>query len=259
MRDTRFHIYGWYRDLACTQPFYIGKGLKGRENHWRDRLRYMTNLRLLKAVIEVLAEHGAVPVTILHSDLTNAEACEIERQLIKEIGRQPTGPLANITKGGNGGNDPEAHSRRTKGRKAPNKGVPMSDEQRQKLKEAWARRREFRLAILDQVNKGKRGKPAHNKGKRMSDAQRQKLREAWANNPTARHTEESNAKRSETSRQTYQDPELRARIGTAVKKALSDPQWRAEQSARVKAIWERRTRNRLVKRLCESRIHKDDN
>jgi hypothetical protein len=245
MTGTRFQVYGWYRDLACTEPFYIGKGLKNRETHWRD-LRRNKNMRLIAVVAKVVTQYGVVPTKILYSGLTHEQAIEIEMRLIEEIGRRPNGPLMNITRGGVGGPfTPEqaaAHSQKMKGRKVVNKGVSMSDEQRAKLVEAWARRREFRLAILEQINIGKRGKPAHNKGKPASEEHRAKLRDAWAKNPTARHTEESNARRSESAKRTYQDPELRARIGAAVKEALSDPQWRAEQSARVTEIWKRRKR-----------------
>ena len=64
----RFHTYGWYRDAACTQPFYVGKGLRNRETHWRD-MRRNKNTRLLTAVAEVLAEQGFVPTKILQNGL----------------------------------------------------------------------------------------------------------------------------------------------------------------------------------------------
>jgi hypothetical protein len=132
MTDRRFHCYGWYYDLACTRPFYIGKGGTRREQHWRSLGVNYKNLNLTKTIRKVVADHGFVPTKILWGNLSSKQASQTERRLITQIGRYPNGPLLNIRNGGNGG-----PFKRTK--PAHNKGQTMSDAQRAKLRAAWAR------------------------------------------------------------------------------------------------------------------------
>jgi len=77
-----------------NQVFYIGIGEdisraydKRRKQHWKS----------------IVNKHGYV-VKILHDNLDWEQACKIEIQLISEIGRKDlgTGPLINLTSGGEG-------------------------------------------------------------------------------------------------------------------------------------------------------------
>lgn len=88
-----FYVYIHYR-LDNMQPFYVGKGKdyraydsRGRNIHWR---------RIVKAYdfVSVIYQNG----------LSEEEAFDIEKKLINSIGRHNlgTGPLCNMTEGGDG-------------------------------------------------------------------------------------------------------------------------------------------------------------
>jgi len=84
------------------EPFYIGKG-KGLRiySHLKDKSKnYKTNK------IKTILKEKLYPIILkLKENLINKEACVLEIELIKIIGRinLKEGPLTNIMKGGNGG------------------------------------------------------------------------------------------------------------------------------------------------------------
>lgn len=83
-------------------PRYVGKG---RGNRWDDHGRKKTRNRFLnKFIVDTLAALGEIPKVKVRSDLTETDAFEIEAALISAIGRADlrTGPLANLTNGGEG-------------------------------------------------------------------------------------------------------------------------------------------------------------
>ena len=89
-----------YVYLICRPdgtPLYVGKG---RGIRWKTHARKTHNAKL-KAVF---AENGGVlPIEIVKSGLTDAEACQFERELIASIGREARGGLlVNVTDGGQG-------------------------------------------------------------------------------------------------------------------------------------------------------------
>lgn len=92
------------------EPFYVGKGEGSRiKNHLKKSQRISdynskTNNHKINKINKIL-DLGLNPITIkVSSNLTNAEACEQERFLIKQIGRIDLnkGTLVNMTDGGDG-------------------------------------------------------------------------------------------------------------------------------------------------------------
>jgi hypothetical protein len=70
---------------------------KGQRSRWRHHFYKCHNPRLEEIILA-----GGVYCEIVRKNLTSAEACEFEIEMIKSIGRSPNGPLANMTDGGDG-------------------------------------------------------------------------------------------------------------------------------------------------------------
>jgi hypothetical protein len=88
---AEYYIYACFRPHD-GQIFYVGKGRGSRaERTTKSRNRYFKN---------TIVKYGPPIVVIIRSDLTEDEAFEVEKALIKAIGRYPTGPLVNMTDGG---------------------------------------------------------------------------------------------------------------------------------------------------------------
>jgi hypothetical protein len=128
--SNNFYVY-IHRLEGQELPFYIGKG-RGRRAWKTDRRsQYWKNI----------VKEGRLSVEIVQNALTEKEAFELERLLIKQYGRrQYGGCLCNLTDGGEGGSgmvmSEEAKAKlaaAARGKPAHNKGVPLSDETKQKL------------------------------------------------------------------------------------------------------------------------------
>jgi hypothetical protein len=133
-----------YRHLKPNgEVFYIGIAkLKSRPYSKENRNKWWYN---------IVNKYG-YEVQILKTDLTWKDACELEQILIAHYGRKDLGlgPLVNLTDGGEGvlglkgniGHTGKKHSEETKkriseikkGTPPPNKGIPMSQTQKDKLK-----------------------------------------------------------------------------------------------------------------------------
>lgn len=95
-------VYVWFypstHDRFAGQPCYVGRG---RPDRWKDHERGFNTNKHLRALFN---KYGELPYVILRSELTGYEANELERALIKVLGRRDlqTGPLVNLTDGGDG-------------------------------------------------------------------------------------------------------------------------------------------------------------
>lgn len=118
------------------RPCYVGKG-KGRR--WRKHAWRSTNPHLAN----LYAKHGDLPIEKVASDLTEAEAFTMERDLIAVHGRESDGGiLVNLTAGGDGVSgyrftaEGKAHlSAVRRGKKYPMRG-PATEETRKKQRQA---------------------------------------------------------------------------------------------------------------------------
>ena len=88
MSKTGYKVY-FHRKADTDEIFYVGKGTRWRENITHNRNKHWHN---------VVRKHG-FKVQIIARNLTNHEACILERKLISCIGR---GSLVNYTDGGEG-------------------------------------------------------------------------------------------------------------------------------------------------------------
>jgi hypothetical protein len=84
------------------EPIYIGKGLKNRPK--KHFYRYKTGKSYFYNKFRSIIDSGQVPIwSIIKEDLTEIEAFEEEKRLIKMIGRKCNGgTLTNLSEGGEG-------------------------------------------------------------------------------------------------------------------------------------------------------------
>jgi hypothetical protein len=99
--------------------FYVGKGRRWRENQKHNRNQHWKN---------IVNKYGYY-VEIVSSNLTNSEACDLERKLIKKYGFEN---LVNYTIGGEG-SDGYKHTEESL---LNMKGRVFSDEHKEKLSKA---------------------------------------------------------------------------------------------------------------------------
>lgn len=148
MSESNHYVYVYFRPDGS--PCYVGKG---RGRRWRAHLTRCHNAKLA-AIIK--AAGGDPPLVKVRESLTAHQAREIEEALIKAIGRQPNGPLVNLTDGGDGARGrimpAEERVRRSQilrspdvnakmvashlGKASPNKGKAMSEVAREKMRKA---------------------------------------------------------------------------------------------------------------------------
>lgn len=154
-----------------------------------------------------IKKYGVDAFVFTHvADAFDAESAKmIERMLISEHNsKMPHG--YNMTDGGDG-----------------TMGMAKTEEHKQKLKDSNKtayKNKELRAKVGEAISKAKKGQPSPKKGVPSGRKGIAHSPEHAAKIKESLNTSESKAKRSEAS-----------------KKALSDPQWKAEQSARLKAIW----------------------
>lgn len=100
-----FYVYALLREDGKT-PFYIGKGRGNRVQSHFAPANLKRRSRKNSVIRKVKTEIGQVPHEIFHFGLTEVEAHEREREAIACIGRidnpYNTGPLTNLTDGGEG-------------------------------------------------------------------------------------------------------------------------------------------------------------
>jgi hypothetical protein len=100
-----FYVYVLFRPDG--RPCYVGKG-KGKR--WLRNER-PNNPHLRNIVRKAKQEGKELPRIKMRDGLTEAEAFELERIFIKAMGREPNGPLVNLTDGGEGAANPSPETR----------------------------------------------------------------------------------------------------------------------------------------------------
>lgn len=180
------------------EPFYIGYGVKGRENsHYKDALAIYESRKIingsnrfkLSKIIKII-EAGLKPeVVILDMNIDKKEALELEIRYIKQIGRSicNEGPLTNVMKGGN--SFPE-YTYDYSLRKHPSKGRRLTDEQKTRISLAQRGRKHSDEQIRKHKDKitGRKHTPEtclkisnSNKGKKNTPETIEKMKNAQSN------------------------------------------------------------------------------
>lgn len=89
------------------EPFYIGKGKNKRAwSHLNKGCGSVTNKHFKNKIMKIKKETNNNPIILIYNDNLNEEsALKLEINMIKSIGRCDikTGPLCNLTDGGDGG------------------------------------------------------------------------------------------------------------------------------------------------------------
>ena len=210
--STKIYLH---KRLDTGEVFYVGIG--GGKRPWEtgNRNKFWRNI-VKKAGYEVV---------VIEDCLTWDQAYEIEIMLVAHYGRRDRGkgPLVNLTDGGQGSpghkhtDESKAKiSAANKGKTAPNKGIPMSQEQRAKISAAG-------------------------KGKTLSPETRAKLSASGKGNTNVSgyiHSPEARAKMSAANKGKTTSPETSAKISAAGKGRTHSPETRAKLSAANKAYWE---------------------
>ena len=101
--------YGYlYSHPDTMTPFYAGYGKDDRMyDHLSEARRPNLHSHKLHTIRKIIAEGKQPVIRIIDDNLNKDEACELEEFLIEYIGRADlgTGPLTNLTKGGDGNRD----------------------------------------------------------------------------------------------------------------------------------------------------------
>lgn len=184
------YIYEGYK--FDFEPIYIGKGKYDRYKvhlcQARTKSKNVRNKYFQRILIKIL-ESNINPIYFkLDENLSNKEAMKFEINLIKLIGRKntETGPLLNMTVGGDG----------TSGR-------ICSKETKEKLREIF-KGREVSQEIRDKVSKGL-------KGRQLTDYQREciiksnKTRKRILGNKRSKETKENISKALKGKKKNYKD------------------------------------------------------
>ena len=124
MEEMLYISYVYIHRTADTHvPFYVGKGF-GNRAFAKFRSKWWKN---------VVDKHGYT-VEFVETELTDKQACELEIELIRKIGRrdQGMGTLVNLTDGGEGITNPSAETREKLSKNRL--GKPHTVESREKIR-----------------------------------------------------------------------------------------------------------------------------
>ena len=190
--DQKYYVYAYLRDDQT--PYYIGKGI--------NRRAYTAHKR--KNGSDMLPKDIS-RIKILHENLSEKQAFDLEKELILDYGRKDlgTGILRNLTEGGEGNRKTGykhseetklAMSKARKGKKmgpnsvpSPTKGVPRTQETKDKIASALkgGKLTPEHRAKLSKAHKGKTLSAEHidklrkaNKGKTLSAEHKAKIAKA---------------------------------------------------------------------------------
>jgi hypothetical protein len=144
---NKHYIYVLFRPWN-GEPFYVGKGKGNRLNHHAMFAKASSHYnKHVEHIYHKAKRLGlTVPAIIIRNDLDETQAFEIEMVLIRALGRlKDDGPLANLTDGGEGVSgyvfeqetiDRIVKTKKDRGIRAWNLGLPWSDDVKTKFREA---------------------------------------------------------------------------------------------------------------------------
>ena len=117
-----YYVY-FHVNRITNEVFYVGKGKNKRAYSKRNRSTHWKN---------TVNKYGYI-VEIKNSNLTNEEACNLEKEYIKKFGRKDnnTGCLVNFTDGGEGSPNRPMNSKTKELLKISNTGRPTSKLQKE--------------------------------------------------------------------------------------------------------------------------------
>ncbi len=170
-----FYVYAYYESKS-NLPFYIGKGHNDRAYVHLARCHWPSSpnkLPLFYNKLRKMAKNNMQPeIVIIQDCLTENDAFELEHKLIQQVGRRDlkTGPLCNLTDGGEGsaGHITSGETRRKLSK--ANRGHSVSSENIQKLI-LRNKSREFSVETRVKMSKAQCGRIC-------SEETKQKMRES---------------------------------------------------------------------------------
>jgi len=203
-------VYGDYH--FNYEPFYVGKGKNYRKfDHYLEALeKKINNPKINK--IQKLIKEDLNPIIILYkTNMLEKDALNLEKDMISVIGCSRTfkgmpkkGPLTNRRTGGTGGSHfitkesiikfkksikkywtPEKRkekSKALKGRVPWNKGIKMSKEYCEKMREI-TKNNMSNKNVREKISKALKGRVPWNKGKTLTDEHKRKCSEALKGKP----------------------------------------------------------------------------
>jgi hypothetical protein len=162
-----YYVYIYF-DPRSNQPFYVGKGRKKRMfDHLKETAETTQNPHKFYKIQKIREETGFdPPITVVHSGLSNDNACKLEMELIEKYGRESnsTGILTNLTDGGDRGCPGYKHTEQDKRKMSEKwKGIPLKE---RKCYDA--------IIAHNKSEEGRRKNSEANKGKKLTDEDKRK-------------------------------------------------------------------------------------
>lgn len=222
-----FYVYMYMdpRPSKNLMPIYVGKGTAANDraqDHW-ERPSLCRN-RLLKRTLDKIRAAGLEPViTIVDEFDDESDAFAFEVELIAKYGRRDlgTGPLCNLTKGGEGGAGQVYTEERRERLRSAMLAPQMVETNRQRMLLAW-QDPEFRQKITTRSRE------------RLAEPEvRARMRAAII----ASQTEEVRAKISAVARRCWESEEYREKWAAAKKLAHARPEEKARKSKATERLW----------------------
>ena len=234
MSGNDFYVYIYFRPDG--RPCYVGKG---RRHRWRKHFGKCHNAHL-RAIIERAG--GEIPAVKLRDDMSEEAAFAMERALIEAIGREPNGPLVNMSDGGEGPTGRKMTPQQVEKLRIVNTGrkkTPLEIERRAAQIRGRPRPESTKAALLAS-RKG--AKASAETLKKMSEARRgmpwtdaqKRSHKPWSHSP------ESKRKIGNALKGKKQAPEFVARRIAAVIVANQREDVRANKGAAALAVWAKR-------------------
>ena len=181
METNNYYVYEWIR-LDTNEPFYVGKG---KNDRWK-----VLN-RKNKKFVNIINKYD-VAVNILHNDLDEQTAYELEVWYIREYRDIIGYDLVNFTDGGEGnafmgeknpfyGKHHTEESKQKMSEKHKGKGHPTSKDTREKISKA-NKGRSFSEEHKKHLSESRKGEKNHRYGKHCSEETKRKLRDSHIGN-----------------------------------------------------------------------------